>query len=390
MGQKTNPNILRLGKTANWKYQSFEKKSIESTIYTFRNLEIENFIIQFFKMNGLAVQDTKFYYFDNTLHIFISYFLTLKAISIVKLINVNLITKNQKIRFTDKLIKLKKKELKRYLKELKRYLKIKKKIKKITNRYFKHEELKYLKNLPKKVTSKFLNRSKMIINNGKNKLKIKQINNEKIRQIEFLTELKQYLNLKKANNTHEVLTRANFFFNDELLLESISKFIQKQTNISITLKQLNNNIGQEILKREQKLVKKNLVKLRKYKHKQNKFFKEGVNFLFTSIKTNNSAKLLSKFIATELKKLKRHNFFLKFVKTTLTLFNNKIFSNCKKIKIQVKGRLNGAPRARNKLIDIGNRVPVLTINSKIDYAESTAFTSNGTFGVKVWINEKTN
>jgi ribosomal protein S3 len=91
-----------------------------------------------------------------------------------------------------------------------------------------------------------------------------------------------------------------------------------------------------------------------------------------------------------LKNLKRHNFFLKFVKTTLTLFYNKNFSNCKRIKIQVKGRFNGAPRAKNKLIDIGNRAPVLTINSKIDYAESTAFTSNGTFGVKVWINEKTN
>ena len=100
MGQKTNPNILRLGKTTNWKYQYFEKKLMESSIYTFRNLEIENFIIQFFKMNGSTVQNTKLYYFNNTLHIFISYFLTLKITSIV-----NLITKNQKIRFTNKTIK---------------------------------------------------------------------------------------------------------------------------------------------------------------------------------------------------------------------------------------------------------------------------------------------
>jgi ribosomal protein S3 len=363
MGQKTNPNILRLGKTANWKYQYFEKKSIESSIYTFKNLEIENFIVQFFKMNGLTVQDTKLYYFDNTLHIFVSYFLTLKTISIV-----SLITKNQKIRFTDKPIKFKKKELKRRLK-----------IKKMSNSYFKHEELKYLKNLQKKVTSQYLKKSKVVINNEKNKLKVKRI--------KFLKELKQYLNFKKVNSKHEISTKTNFFFK-ESLLESISKFIQKQINISITLKQLNNNIKQEISKKEQKLVKKNLIKLRKYK--QNKFFKEGINILFTSIKTNNSAKLLSKFIAIELKNLKRHNFFLKFVKTTLTLFYNKNFSNCKRIKIQVKGRFNGAPRARNKLINIGNRVPVLTINSKIDYAESTAFTSNGTFGVKVWINEKIN
>lgn len=364
MGQKTNPNILRLGKTANWKYQYFEKKSIESSIYTFKNLEIENFIIQFFKINGLTVQNTKLYYFDNTLHIFISYFLTLKIVSIIRLI-----TKNQKIRFTNRpTIKLKKKELKRRLQ-----------IKKLTNSYFKHKRLKYLKNLPPKVTSKFLNKSKMIINNEKNKLKI--------RRIEFLRELKQYLNSKKVNRKHKISTKANFFFK-ESLLESLSKFLQKQINVSITLKQLNNIIKQKISKKEQEFVQKNLIKLQKYK--QNKFFKEGINILLTFIKTNNSAKLLSKFIATELKNLKRHNFFLKFIKTTLTLFYNKNFLNCKRVKIQVKGRFNGAPRARNRLINIGNRVPLLTINSKIDYAESTAFTSNGTFGIKVWINKKTN
>lgn len=367
MGQKTNPNILRFSKTANWKDQYFEKKSIESSIYTFKNLEIKNFIIQFFKMNGLRVQNTKLYYFDNTLHIFISYFLTSKITSIV-----NLITKNQKIRFTNKPIKFKKKKLKKHLK-----------IKKITNCYFKHKELKYLKSLPKKITSKFLNKSKIIINNEKNKLKI--------RRIAFLKELKQYLNFKKVTNKHKISTKAIFFFK-ELLLENISKFVQKQTSIAVTLKPLNNNLKQEISKKEQELIKKNLVKLRKYNHKQNKFFKEGINILFTSIKTNNSAELLSKFIAIELKNLKRHNFFLRFIKSTLTLFYNKNFSNCKKIKIQVKGRLNGVPRTRNKLIDIGigNRVSLLTIDSKIDYAENTAFTKNGTFGVKVWINEKTN
>ena len=72
----------------------------------------------------------------------------------------------------------------------------------------------------------------------------------------------------------------------------------------------------------------------------------------------------------------------------MTLFFNKTFSKCKGIKIKVKGRFNGAPRAKDKLINIKNGVPTLTINSKIDYAETTSFSPNGTFGVKVWIDEK--
>jgi ribosomal protein S3 len=55
--------------------------------------------------------------------------------------------------------------------------------------------------------------------------------------------------------------------------------------------------------------------------------------------------------------------------------------------MSIKGRINNAARSNKKIITIG-RVPIKTINSKIDYSESTAFTSNGTIGVKVWVSEK--
>jgi small subunit ribosomal protein S3 len=58
------------------------------------------------------------------------------------------------------------------------------------------------------------------------------------------------------------------------------------------------------------------------------------------------------------------------------------------MKIKIKGRFNGAPRAKHKIIIIGKGVPNLTIDAKIDYSEETAYTINGTFGVKVWIYEK--
>jgi len=54
------------------------------------------------------------------------------------------------------------------------------------------------------------------------------------------------------------------------------------------------------------------------------------------------------------------------------------------IKIQVGGRLNGAEIARSESYHEG-RVPLHTIRADIDYAQSTARTTYGTIGVKVWV-----
>lgn len=54
------------------------------------------------------------------------------------------------------------------------------------------------------------------------------------------------------------------------------------------------------------------------------------------------------------------------------------------IKIQVSGRLNGAEIARSETYKEG-RVPLHTLRADIDYATSTAFTTYGCVGIKVWI-----
>ncbi len=54
------------------------------------------------------------------------------------------------------------------------------------------------------------------------------------------------------------------------------------------------------------------------------------------------------------------------------------------IKIICKGRLNGAEIARSEKYMEG-RVPLHTLRADIDYATSTAHTTYGTIGVKVWI-----
>ena len=54
------------------------------------------------------------------------------------------------------------------------------------------------------------------------------------------------------------------------------------------------------------------------------------------------------------------------------------------IKIQCSGRLGGAEIARREGYHEG-RVPLHTLRADIDYATSTAKTTYGTIGVKVWI-----
>ena len=63
------------------------------------------------------------------------------------------------------------------------------------------------------------------------------------------------------------------------------------------------------------------------------------------------------------------------------------FSKIKGLKIKISGRLNGAPRANSKIIQIGS-IPLQSFNSLIDYHNSTAYTPNGSFEVKVWICQK--
>jgi len=102
---------------------------------------------------------------------------------------------------------------------------------------------------------------------------------------------------------------------------------------------------------------------------------------------SNSANLLAKFIASQLEKIKRQKFFFSFLNQTLTVLLNSNLSQVKGVKILIRGRLNGAPRAKQKIIIIGD-VPVQNISAKLDYSQATAHNSNGSYGVKIWVVEK--
>ena len=55
------------------------------------------------------------------------------------------------------------------------------------------------------------------------------------------------------------------------------------------------------------------------------------------------------------------------------------------IKVVCGGRLGGAEMSRVEKSEPAGRVPLHTLRADIDYAKSTAYTTSGTVGVKVWI-----
>lgn len=192
----------------------------------------------------------------------------------------------------------------------------------------------------------------------------------------------KYNNVKKKYKT-ENNTQKNSFI--EQFLESLSFFTNNKYNIYLTFQNLNSNLTINLTEKEQNLWKVKLLTLKKYS--KNKFFKEAINVLLISTKSRNSAQLFADFIAKQFMVLKRQSYFLIFLKHILTLFINTPLSKIIGTKIIIKGRFNGAPRARNNIVSVGS-VPVQTFDTKISYYQSVAFSSNGTFGIKVWVSEK--
>ena len=94
-------------------------------------------------------------------------------------------------------------------------------------------------------------------------------------------------------------------------------------------------------------------------------------------------KLLTEFIAFQFSVMKKHNTFLVFLKQTIFTLQNSSFSSIKGLKLLIKGRLNGAPRARSKIISSGS-VPLQNFTSDIVKSTSISYTPNGTFSITAW------
>ena len=75
MGQKTNASIFRLGlKNSEWNYKYIEKNKEESTLYLYKNVEIQDYLDTIFERYNLLIHSCKIELTYNTANILISYY----------------------------------------------------------------------------------------------------------------------------------------------------------------------------------------------------------------------------------------------------------------------------------------------------------------------------
>jgi len=145
------------------------------------------------------------------------------------------------------------------------------------------------------------------------------------------------------------------------------------------------------LKLKKDFEKSDIIERSFFSFKQEPFYNSGLVIFFLIFSVKDMAPLLSKYIAKYFKLLHRTrkiNKFLLFLTRLVELTGTVSFGsfNVKGLKIQIKGRFNGAPRSKKRVFEKG-RVPLQTVSSKINYSLTHINTSYGVFSVKVWIYE---
>ena len=314
MGQKINPHILRLGITnKEWNSKYLEKNKEESTLYAYKDLQIQKHVTRLLNLIGLNVHTCKSRYNSNHINLTVSYYCTKKF-------------------------------------------------------------LKFLSQMS------FDNNYKISLktSNNFNSIFYKNIRKHPKKRLIILKLYKKYLNQTRFTSRQHIYL--NKFSNK--IIKSLSLYFNNQLNINLVMQNLNKGLYLRLLNKEAQLFRNLVLRLRKFSN--NHFFKETISIILITIRTKNSAQFLGNFISNELSFMKRHNYFLNFLKSSLIIFVSSNLSKILGVKIIIKGRFNGAPRARKKIISVGN-IPAQQIKSNIDYHETTSFTNNGTFGVKVWV-----
>lgn len=332
MGQKTNPNILRLGITKNWKTEFFEKKKKELPLYVFKDLEIQSYIERFFESKtivlknkqsismGIFVHDYYQYYSDNVLNLHISYLVSPRS-------NSHALEKKKSVSVINSLGN--------------------KKIINYSNKNFSSDLIS------------------VKINNPDGNISKKMYN------------IKKYLNANQFNKNISNFVSNTFNNSLENIFRVISGFTFNKFDIVVNFSCINKDFNYLSF-----LKTKKVRMLQKFK--STPFFKDGLELLFHISFNKNSARLLAKFISFQLKVIKRPNFFLAFIKQTLTILISSKLSTLKGVKIILKGRLSKGPRAKHKILSIGD-LAVQNLNCNMDYFQTTTHNANGSYGIKVWV-----
>lgn len=347
MGQKTDARIFRQGVIKkNWDFKYIEKNNEESSLFLYKTIEIKKYLNKFFELYKMKISSCKIFYSNSSLQIFVSFYISTKTIYLIK---------------------------KKLTKTSKKLLTLRKLI------FFNNKKKKNKEKLRLKLFKKNKKKPRYRSRSLKQKLQTKKL--QKIKNKKNL--LINKLNLYKTVNLKGF---------QEMLLESLATYTKNKINISLTLYNLNNH---KRLKHAQiKNLKIIFKQLKKFV--RNSFFKEAINILFINISKRKSAKLLADFLSNQFKLnqlrtdqmniSRKDNYFLGFLKQTIMLLIKSEISCLTGLKIVISGRFNRVPRAKTRSIQFG-KFSLQSFNSKIDYYQSTAYTINGTFGIKVWLCE---
>jgi small subunit ribosomal protein S3 len=106
------------------------------------------------------------------------------------------------------------------------------------------------------------------------------------------------------------------------------------------------------------------------------------NDLKVNIEEIREVNLQSQVIANGIaEQIEKRVAFRRLMKQSLEQIMN---AGAKGAKVAIGGRLNGSEIARTEHLSSG-KIPLHTLRADIDFARSTAFTTYGTVGIKVWI-----
>lgn len=403
MGQKVHPEIFKLSKTAGWKSKYIEGKKKNLGLHARKDLEIRTFIKQFFTEIGLNIHKCKISYLNRQLNIQLSY------------------TKSDKMTLTlDQKLRLFYDCKKRSRNNPPEITKKGAKIEKIffivflyNVNYFKlqiresHNPLIFTVNpvqtpeFPESTQSlskKLFTESIKIFQKKKEIAATQDTRNPQVnfKTVNIKSSLKWILLLTKKALTVFNKTAENMLINKDkslckykfitLFCKSFVLFFKQSIKIALIFKAFNNSIKRFRPKLIKNRIKKKVLILRKYK--RNKFFKKGLNLMLLITSQKEAANIISSYASSTLRNFKKHKLFLKFLKKSLYLFAKNKSTVIEAVKIQLKGRINGADRARHYVIKVGNQLSLLTTSSRVNYSESTTFTPDGTLSVKVWVTYK--
>jgi len=202
------------------------------------------------------------------------------------------------------------------------------------------------------------------------------------KRIRILQYHKYYVAMKNSKIMKNMKTD-NFL---EKLIESLKIFTNNKFKILLNFQQVNKNLKYQLNRGDISYFRSILSRLRRFK--RNDYFKEGVHTIFFFVIGKKSLHLLSNFISNNLTRNKKHRFFLRFLTKTLSIMLKSKWSKIKSVKIIINGRFFGRSRSSERTIAVNKNISFTKLKSNIDFFKTTTYGSDGTFGVKIWVNEK--